>query len=204
MSLPKQGLSRQETILAPGTPSQDRASRPRSARPLQVKPQPVQPQPQKPQSVEAISEQSLKETLLYYNRARLAAMNAVQRDRSIIKECQETIDAIRSKASATHGQMSAEDRKILESEENRKKLWKTLNAEKIHGCRRLIGLMDKAEEDLMKLRPKIEEDKRKGVKANEAFCKIPRNHRLAVGAPPSVLLGKTTKSAPLSVIINED
>lgn len=155
-------------------PARPQPARPQPAKPQPVKAQPVKPQQEKPQSVHAASEQELKETILYHNRGRLIAMNAIQRNRPIIQECQETIDAIRSTASANHGRMSAEDSKVLESEETRKKLWMRLNAEKINDCRRLIGLMDKAEDDLLKLRPTSEEEIRKGFgfKSNELFSRF--------------------------------
>jgi hypothetical protein len=97
--------------------------------------------------------------------------------------------------------MSGNDIKELDWEEKRSKLWKRSNEEKMEGCRRLIGVMDRMEAELLKVRPMTEEERRKGAKIAKAHCTIPIVERLAVGVPAEALVRK----APIrSTIANED
>jgi hypothetical protein len=97
--------------------------------------------------------------------------------------------------------MSGNDVMELDLEEKRRKLWKRSNDEKMEGCRRLIGAMDRMEEELLKVRPMTEEERRKGAKIATPYCTIPIVQRLAVGVPAEAMV---RKAVTRSTIANED
>jgi hypothetical protein len=97
--------------------------------------------------------------------------------------------------------MSGNDIKELDLEETRRKLWKRSNDEKMEGCRRLIGAMDRMEAELLKARPMTEEERRQGAKIATTYCTIPIVQRLMVGVPAEAMV---RKAATRSTTANED
>ncbi|KAF7511714.1 hypothetical protein GJ744_003877 [Endocarpon pusillum] len=117
----------------------------------------------------------------------LTALDAIQRDRQIMPQSQETVDRITAKCRGDWRQMSAIDVKDLKLEKNRRKLWKRAIEEKMEACRKMIESMDKAEAELRKIRPLT-----RGEKRNDA-C-VSKEQRLAVGAPVEEVGRESLKS----------
>ena len=135
------------------------------------------------QSAQSTKEQRIRVTLRRQHKTLLTAIDAIERDCQIIDEAQQIVDAIHAKARASQGQMSADDANDLESQENRVRLWKRSNEEKMAGCRSIIKSMDEAEAELLTIRPMTEYEKRKGAHPTQFYLEVSREQRLAVGAP---------------------
>ncbi|ERF75258.1 hypothetical protein EPUS_00050 [Endocarpon pusillum Z07020] len=148
-------------------------------RPIKVRPS--EQQPAQAAQAQVVKDDENRETeirgfLRRQHKILLTAIDAIQRDRQIMAQSQETIDSINAKSCGNWRQMSATDVKDLRSEKNRRKLWKRAIEEKMEACRKMIESMDKAEAELRTIRPLTRDEKR-----NDAY--VSKEQRLAVGAP---------------------
>jgi hypothetical protein len=139
--------------------------------------------PQQQRSIQSTlgKQRELKQRIFRHNRALLATIQCIERDRTIIVGIQETIDRIYERIRADRGRMSADDVTIVKAEESRRKSWVLLNEDKKQGCRRLIGLMDQLGQELLEIT--VMPEKSKNVGGAKLYLEVPREQRLAVGAP---------------------
>lgn len=147
---------------------------------------PIKVRPSEQQSAKATQAQVVKDDknremeirgfLRRQHKILLTAIDAIQRDRQIMAQSQETIDRINAKSRGDWRQMSATNVEDLKSEKNRRKLWNRAIEEKMEACRKMIESMDKAEAELRTIRPLT-----RGEKRNDAY--VSKEQRLAVGAP---------------------
>lgn len=151
----------------------------RGLRPIKVRPSEQQPaQATQAQVVkdDENRDMEIRGFLRRQHKILLTAIDAIQRDRQIMAQSQETIDRINAKSGGDWRQMSATNVKDLKSENNRRKLWKRAIEEKMEACRKMIESMDKAEAELRTIRPMA-----RGEKRSDAY--VSKEQRLAVGAP---------------------
>lgn len=138
---------------------------------------------QQQQSIQSTpgKQNELKQRIFRHNRALLAAIQCIERDHTIIVGIQDTIDGIHERIRADRGRMSADDATTLKTEESGRKSWVLLNEDKKQGCRRLIGLMDQLGQELLEIT--VMPKKSKNVGGAKLYLEVPREQRLAVGAP---------------------